>query len=336
MKPVQIAYIQGRPSAHPMHKKFAESVNAKFHFVDFKMRWQDKDKSILYRMLSWLICAITFPSKKTYGIFLVDNLHFMPVLMKCLHLLNKKQKIVAHMGSHTLYFIYSHRFSKLTEYAHIFALKRYDALICEGQMAEVLVKKILGNTTPKLYTVINGIPEEHFPKETNLRLENKNILFIGNGPGKERLWYKGLDLMISSFAIARKKDSELNFTIVGDWDENLLQNLLKKYPSEIQKSIHFIGETKKLENILSDSTLYLHCARGEANGLSILIAMSYGLPTLISEWTGAKEIVEQVDNMFIVPLNEESIAKRIHWYFQLSEAEKKIWQKIQIIEPNLY
>jgi len=175
----KVAYIQGRPGAHPMHRKFAEEVNSTFHFVDFKMQWQDKNKSILYRITSWFICALTFPKKKKYSVFLVDNLHFMPVLMKSLGLIGKKQKIVAHMGSHTLYFIYAHRFSKLTEYMHILALKRYDALICEGKMAETLVKKILGQKTPKLYTVINGIPEEHFPKEINLTLENKNILFIG-------------------------------------------------------------------------------------------------------------------------------------------------------------
>ena len=91
---IKVAYIEGRPSSHPTHAKFAKSVNAEFHFVDFKMRWQDKNRSILYRVTSWLICAFTFPNRKKFNVFYVDNLHFMPVIMKILFLRKRKQKIV--------------------------------------------------------------------------------------------------------------------------------------------------------------------------------------------------------------------------------------------------
>lgn len=310
-----------------MHKKFAELVNAEFHFVDFKMRWQDREKSMLYRITSWFVCAFSFPSKKKYDIFLVDNLHFMPVLMKTFRLLNRRQKIVAHLGSHTLYFIYAHRFSKPIEYIHIQALKRYDALICEGKMAAALVKEILGHKAPKLYTVINGIPAEHFPKQISVDFKHKNILFIGHGTGYERMWYKGLDIMIEAFAIANKKDNELSFTIVGEWDKELQIELLKKNNLEGNEAISFVDETPHLNKYINKSALYLHCARGEAYGLTILIAMSYGLPALISDWTGAKEVIEQVDNHFITTLNAEQIAFKINWYFNLSEANKKVFSE---------
>jgi glycosyltransferase involved in cell wall biosynthesis len=323
MKPKKIAYIHGRPWAHPMHRKFAESVNAQFHFVDFKMRWQDKNRFILYRIISWLVCAFTFPSKKTYQIFLVDNLHFMPVIMKLLGLITKKQKIVAHLGSHTLYFIYTHRFSTFTEHLHIKALKHYDALICEGKMAETLVRKILGDKTPKIYTVINGIPSNHFPVNSIPQpLNGKNILFIGQGPGQNRSWYKGLDLMIDAFSISLKEDPELTFTIVGEWDDKLKVQLLEPCTIETRNAICFVGQTDNLGIYISKCTLYLHCARGEAYGLTILIAMSHGVPPLISEWTGAKEVVEQVSKELITPLDAKVIAKKIIWYFRLSESER--------------
>src|SRR6185312_10517552 len=215
MEGITVAYIHGRPSAHPMHQKFAKSVGGEFHYVDFRMRWQDRNRSILYRITSWLVCSFAFPNKKKYQIFLIDNLHFFPVIMKGLHLISGKQKIVAHMGSHTLYFIYAHRFSKFTEWLHIQALKRYDALICEGKMAEELVKKILGENTPKIYTVFMGIPKEHYPTEKGIttNLNGNSILFIGNGSNKDRMWYKGLDLMVAAFQLAKSKNKELTFTI---------------------------------------------------------------------------------------------------------------------------
>ena len=84
---MRISYIHGRPAAHPMHRKFSEAIGAEFQFVDFKMRWQDRDKSMLYRIISSFVCAFTFPEKRKYDYFLVDNLQFYPVIMKKLRLM---------------------------------------------------------------------------------------------------------------------------------------------------------------------------------------------------------------------------------------------------------
>lgn len=324
-KAAKIYYIHGRPSPHPMHRKFSEAVGAEFGFVDFRMRWQDQDRSLFYRIVSWFVCAFTFPNKRKYDIFLVDNLHFPPVIMKSLGLISRRQKIIAHMGSHTLYFIYAHRFSRLTEWMHIQAMKRYDALICEGEMAEELVKKILGDKAPKLYTVINGIPDEHYPKSSAMatRLDGKNILFMGHGPGENRLWYKGLDLMLEAFDLAFKNDPELTFTIAGNWDSDLITKLLSNYDQPTRHAIKFVGETNDLGQYTREASLYLHCARGEAYGITILIAMAAGLPSIVSEWTGAKELVRKADDRFILPLNAAEIAAKISWYFQLPVEEKK-------------
>ncbi|MGZ3903046.1 MAG: glycosyltransferase family 4 protein [Bacteroidia bacterium] len=319
------AYLHGRPGPHPMHGKFAEAVGGEFSFIDFRMRWQDRDRSLLYRVASWFVCAFTFPEKKKYRFFLVDNLHFSPVIMKMFGLISKDQKIIAHMGSHTLYFMYANKFSKLTNWAHVQALKRYDILICEGEMAEELVKKILGNKTPKLYTIFNGIPEDHFPNTGDLtkNINGKNILFMGHGPNRNRLWYKGLDVMMEAFVIAYRKDPSLTFTIVGNWDEDVKDELLTKCDDNARKAVLFAGQTIDLKKYAQEASLYLHCARGEAYGLTILIALSYGIPALVSEWTGAKEVVNKVDTRFIVEMDKEKIAEKIHWYFSLSQEEKK-------------
>ena len=329
----KVVFIHGRPGAHQMHQKFATSVGAEFCFVDFKMRWQDKSRSIFYRVMSWVVCAITFPNIKKHTIFFVDNLHFMPVVMKMLRLNKKKQKIVAHLGSHTLYFIYAHRFSKLTERLHIWALSNYDALICEGQMAEDLVKKILGEKTPPLYTVINGIPQDHFPTKThNAKLNTNTILFAGHGPGKERLWYKGLDLMLQAFNIAKRTNKDLEFVIVGEWEKEIQKELLNGFNEDTVNAIKFVGPVKSMEHYFTEASLYLHCARGEAYGLTVLIAMAYGLPVIVSEWTGTKEIVKQVDETYIIELNAEKIANRIIKYFNLSILERqKIGEKSKLV-----
>lgn len=322
------AYLHGRPGPHPMHGKFAESVGAKFHFIDPIFRWQDRNRPVLYRLMSWIACSLFFPSRKEYSIFLVDNLHFQPVIMKMFRLIRKDQKIVAYMGSHTLYFLYAHRFSKFNEWLHIKALGKYDAIICEGKMAAELTVKILGTQTPPLYVVSNGIPAEHFHPEKYRQPipTNRNMLFIGHISSDFRTWYKGVDLMIGAFCRAKKELTDLEFTVVGSYDQTTKDSLTKNTGAS-GCTVRFPGPTNDLSPFLQGSSLYLHCARGEAFGITILIALSAGIIPIVSEWTGAREIVELVDKRLIVPLDEQAISKKIIWYYQLPSSERESLSK---------
>ncbi len=323
---VKTAFIQGRPTAHLTHQNFAHSVKADFFFVDFKMRWQDADKSMLYRLMSWFLCAFTFPNRKQYDIFLVDNLHFMPVIMKMFKRITKHQKIVAYMGSHTLYFMHAKKFSPFVLWLHKQALKRYDAIICEGKLSQSILNDILGEQSPKSYVVINGIKQEFFERGAKhvLPLKSKDVLFIGHGSGFERMWYKGLDLMVKAMEGVIKNDPEVTFTIVGEWEMSVKEFLLSSMESKLRKNIIFKEETPDLEQYLRRAGLYLHCARGEAYGLTILIAMAYGIPAMISNYTGAKEVMENLNLNYQCKLSAEEIKMRIEWYFSLNDEERRI------------
>ncbi len=61
---MKIAYFEGRPSAHPLHRSFALSLGSKPFFIDFILRWQDRESPIIRRTLSWIMCALFFPNKK--------------------------------------------------------------------------------------------------------------------------------------------------------------------------------------------------------------------------------------------------------------------------------
>ena len=49
----------------------------------------------------------------------------------------------------------------------------------------------------------------------------------------------------------------------------------------------------------------------------------YPYPAMVSSWTGSKEVVAQVDENLIVPLDIQISAKQMIWYFNLSVEEKK-------------
>jgi glycosyltransferase involved in cell wall biosynthesis len=324
-KKINVLYLHGRPSAHSLHAIFAKSITSSFSYIDEFIRWQDKKRGTVYNLFAWVLNAFFLKEKKKYNVFLIDNLHVTFVIMRMLGLINKRQKLIVHLGSHTLYFMFSGKFSNINLWLHKVALSRYDALICEGQMAEDLSKLILKKKCPPTYVTFLG-PESNrllSLKACSPNFEKNNILIIANGPTEFREFYKGLDIMLKSFELAFQSNNKIKLYILGDWDLKILNNLLNPFSKEVQKAIHFEGSQINIESYVLISALCIHCSRGDAFPTSTIEVMTAGLPTIVSEWTGTKEIVEKISPLLIVPLETSIISERILWYFNLSKEEKQ-------------
>lgn len=319
----KILYLHGRPSPHPLHAILASSVGSTYYPVDTILRWQDKDKSILFRIFSSFINAILYPFRK-FNIILVDNLHIAPIIAKKIRPFNKN-KIAVHLGSHTLFFLYNNQYSSFVKKIHLWALKNYDVVICEGEMAKELVFKILPDFKNDVYVSFLGPKKDRNEKlkEINPNLDSNKVLIIANGPGEYRKYYKGLDIMINSFLIAADQNTDITLEIVGLWDQKIIDSCLENVPLDKCSRILFSGATNNIEDKLRDTSLYFHCSRGDAFPTSTIESMASGVPTLVSNWTGTKQLAKCVDDNFIVNLNEEDISKKIIWYFSLTANEKK-------------
>ncbi len=73
--------------------------------------------------------------------------------------------------------------------------------------------------------------------------------------------------------------------------------------------------------------MYFHIARGEAWGISVTEAMLAGLPAIVSNETGSKEVVAKVDQNLIIPVNQKSAEQALLQYFSLSEDKREILSK---------
>lgn len=321
-----IVFIHGRPGPHPFHGALAESVNADFLPVDFILRWHDRDSARTRRYLSWLLCSLFFPRRNKYSIFLTEGPHFLPVIMKRLHLLSKRQKAAALLDNETLYFLKARRYRRTTQQALLGVLADYDALFCVGRMQTELAKELLsGHAREPLFIKVHSSLPPHSREKLKLvrpNLDGRQILFIGNGPSGWRAWYKGIDLLVDSINLAASDLKEqLRLKIAGLWESAYAGALLARTPAR-SASIEFLGHLPDLAPALSDSALYVHLGRGEAFGISIIEAMYAGVPALVSEWTGAREAVEQVDPRLVVPLDAQAAAERICWYMRLPLEQK--------------
>lgn len=321
---LKVKYLHGRPGAHYTHANFARQVNADFEFIDFKYRWQDQRKNIFYIIYSWFFCARNYTNRKLYDIFLVDNLHFPPVIMKYLFLKRRKQKIVVYLGSHTLYFMYAKKFSRINLLAHKIALRSYDAIICEGEMANNFATNVLGRKRPPIYTVFNGIPDpQNLSAKPKHIVPGKKILFVGSYENEFRFQYKGIDIMLKAFEIAFQSDPELRFTLVGKSEKRLLDEILNAMGEKTRQAITIMDFTANLEEVIFDHHIYLHCSRGDAFPTTVLIAMSAGMPVIVNELNGTYEAVAKVNSQLIAKQDPGSVAATVKWFLELSLPEKE-------------
>lgn len=325
-----VLYLHGRPSAHIVHQGLSRTITNDFTYVDEPLKWQQNRSNFLVIFFCWVINAFYLRSKKKYDYFLVDNLHITPIIYKVFFpWRSKNQKFIVHLGSHTLYFLYTKKFNFLNLWIHKWALSRYDALICEGKMSSELALNILGKKCPPVFTTFIGPLNERVEVLNKLspELREPHIIIIASGPSDFRFFYKGMDLMLTAFNKLYQQNSDFKLTIMGNWDLNAIKKHLDPH-MEIGKNVILestVTDIERYAQIINRSSLCLHVARGDAFPTSTLETMVAGLPTLVSEYTGTKQIVEKVDTNFICKLEVDDIVKSVLWYFS-KENSKRIEQ----------
>jgi len=282
---------------HPVHRKFAESVGADI------------------REMSWKI-------PKGYDIYFSEGEFFKLIILRMIGKLNRNSKIINLFSDPRLFYLdrkikFNTKNGKIEKKSKMEAIifkmliNKLNGVICVGKFEENLLKKYYFGPFKKVDVFI----DKDFHKKLlkiQPKLVEKRVLFIGHGPDT---YYKGIDVLIK---VARK-NRDINFTIVGKSYEKFIQN------NVIPKNVKFIGGLQRAEmyKIFENNSLYLHLGRGESFGIAILEAMAAGLPCIVSELTGAKEVIKKVDASFIVPLNEKIINKKIIEYFNKSLIEKR-------------
>ncbi len=190
-----------------------------------------------------------------------------------------------------------------------------------GRMLTRLAQEVLGPQTPPLYVGFNGVHTDRLEVLLRVRpsLEQPVILLIANGPDGWRSHYKGMDIFFDTLVRVKARLPKIRALVVGEWTSEAQQQLCAQFPGA---PVEFVGRRSDIEALLSEASLYLHLARGEAWGVAVLEAMAAGVPAIVSEWTGAAEVVAQVWPEGVVSLSPAEAAQRVLSYFFLPVAER--------------
>ncbi|HPT25754.1 MAG TPA: glycosyltransferase family 4 protein, partial [Bryobacteraceae bacterium] len=172
----------------------------------------------------------------------------------------------------------------------------------------------------KLRVVYDGIETRHFcpgvfdKGESRIRYripaDAKVILKIARlAP------HKRIDLLLESFALLAERFPEAMLIIVGepDGDCDYLASVRQQVATMANRGrVRFLDFQSDIRFIECAADVQVSCSENEALGTCILESMSLGVPVVVSDAGGLKEIVENGVSGFVVPAgNAPVLADRI-------------------------
>lgn len=137
-----------------------------------------------------------------------------------------------------------------------------------------------------------GAPAESDSHEKNCA---KNILTLGH-----LVDYKAPDIWfeVAIEVIKSNQEVEVHFHWLGEG------HLLEKYQalvkqSEYQDRIHLYGHIQDVARFYREADVYFQPSRIESLGLSVIDALRYGVPSVVSDCGGLPEVVDHLQNGFV-------------------------------------
>jgi glycosyltransferase involved in cell wall biosynthesis len=153
-----------------------------------------------------------------------------------------------------------------------------------------------GVSPAKISIVPPGVWTAPQPRETTFRTAGSGIRFLFVGNVK---FAKGIDLLLAAFSRLELQGKRL--AIAGAAAEPQF------LPDPLPEGVEYLGRLGReaLSAAYAESDMLVMPSRADGFGFVVPEAMSAGLPVIVSSATGAKDLVQQGANGWIVPVGSE-------------------------------
>lgn len=174
------------------------------------------------------------------------------------------------------------------------SLKNIDYFMPVSQELTDFYSEHINNKKTKCIYIPHGL--EYYPEQT-ADLKNKNIISVGR-----LVSVKGFLELIDIFKdiILKAPDWTLNIVGAGEQYNELNKKIIDL---GLEKNVFLLGNKNRdeLNNIFSESSIYVMTSYTEAFGLVLIEAESFGIPLIAFDSAqGAKEIIKDNNNGFII------------------------------------
>ncbi|MHB2036005.1 MAG: glycosyltransferase family 4 protein [Nitrososphaerales archaeon] len=151
---------------------------------------------------------------------------------------------------------------------------------------------------------VNVIPPAFTTSRKKIKHDSTNLLFIGRDYNR-----KGGDVALKVFENLKKSHDNIHFTFVGRIeDKEMLEKV--KHDERISYFDH-VSKSDLREKIFPTSDVFILPTIAEAYGMSIIEAMSNGIPVIASNISAIPEVVQDgVSGYLVPPSSVESFTRR--------------------------
>jgi glycosyltransferase involved in cell wall biosynthesis len=143
---------------------------------------------------------------------------------------------------------------------------------------------------------------------TKKRNEHRvDVLFSG-----QLIERKGVDLLIRAFALVADQVPELHLRLIGTGPA--LTVLMDMVPVRLQERIHFLGfqQSAAIPKIFAAADMFVLPSRHDGWGVVVNEALGSGLPIIVSNRVGARDLVENDCNGFVIAAGDvEALANAL-------------------------
>lgn len=177
-----------------------------------------------------------------------------------------------------------------------------DGVIAVSQFAAEFVRPIVGQGTPieiahpfiqpEKYNTLGGVEPT---------LDGNTAVTVGQASR-----YKGVDMLVEAWPDVRAENSKAELHVVGSGHP-------KSYEDTEGVIVH--GFVEDLTEVFAKASLYVQSSRMDTFPVSVLEALRAGLPTIVTETTGSRSEIEELDQNMIVKPTPKGLEDATTTYF---------------------
>ncbi|ELZ98896.1 hexosyltransferase, glycosyltransferase [Haloferax mucosum ATCC BAA-1512] len=296
---------------HPAHRGFAEAIGA--DLVDFRGFSPDV---LGDGIPADVVNGIRAPK---YDVYLVEGSR--PLYAALVNRVIRGSKLVYLCADHGLYSLGRDDFEGSSAVKSLVGRfgqplvrtigSRYiDGVVAVSDFAADFTRPIVGEDTPiavshpfvqpDVFEALGSVTPD---------IESKVAVTVGR---PER--YKGVDLLVEAWPMVRERHPEAELHVVGGG-----------HPESYERTegVTVRGYVEALEDAFEPASLYVQPSRMDTFPVSVLEAMRAGLPPVVTDATGTKSEVRELDPSLVVEPTPSALATGVATYFDRTPSERR-------------
>ena len=154
--------------------------------------------------------------------------------------------------------------------------------------------------------------------EYGFNIEDFVLIFVG-----ELSYRKHQDLLIDAVALLKERIPNIKLLLVGKGE---MEYLYKKKVEKLglKNEVEFLGYRNDVPNLMAIADVVLSSARHEGLPVNVMEAMATGLPLVVTDCRGNRDLVQNGENGFVVGINDaEGMAERMEYIYNNGEMKEK-------------